>query len=184
MLTNPRTLILTALAVLAVGCSKSPVTNVTLPTAQPTASVDATLPAAPAPDASSRDEFPKPVGLRDLKIEMPAAPLPPVGLPTNTPSGNPANIDFQSPGASASATKLRVDGTPTGLPRLPGMRRAAHGTPKLPSIENAVRLPGLPGNRVDSRRGLPVVDNHEGGQLPGLPAVGATPSAGVPAQDN
>jgi hypothetical protein len=146
---SPRTLILTVVAVLVIGCSKPPITHVTRPTSQPSDSVDA----VPVSEASA-----------DRPVELPAAPLPGVDAPKTEATA--AVVQLEPPAVTAESltrtSASNADHGPTGLPKLPGR---AHSLSDLPESELARELPGLPG----SHNRLPK-------NLPGLQGFGAEPA--------
>lgn len=146
---SPRSIILTAVAVLVVGCSKPPITHVTQPASQPSAAVDA---------------VPETAAFAERQDELPAAPLPGVDAPKTEATA--AVVQLGPPAVAAErltrTSASNADHGPTGLPKLPGL---AHSQSDLPESESARELPGLPG----SHNRLPE-------NLPGLQGFGAEPA--------
>ena len=161
MSASPRTFILAAVAVLVVGCSKPPVTHMTQPTSQPSASVDA----VPTSEAFS-----------ERRVALPAAPLPGVDAPNAAPTA--AVVQLEPPAVTAESltrtSASNADHGPTGLPKLPGL---AHSPSELPESEMASVLPGLPGSHDRLPQGLPGFAAGASGSLPALPGPGAEPAA-------
>ena len=176
MLTNPRTLFLTILAVLVVGCSESPVTNVSRPTAPPTAALDADAP-------TGRSDL-ESTGFQDVRMDLPAADLPRSNVSSGENVSSRESVLSRKPERSArepaaGRARMSLAGTPVRLPGLPGMSHPLEGLPPAdrPPSANLGSLPGLPGSDHRLPRAPSGLAEDEASLPPGLQPLGAGPVA-------